>query len=80
MLGRNVDDDILILLPSSKAEDGSDVYHLEGYVCCFPAGFSLPQKINLPLVSPDLLVLESGTRVLSNHLNFPLNSCTVCQC
>ena len=50
-LGRNVDDDILILLPSSKAEDGSPIYHLEAYVCCFPAGFSLPQKINLPLVS-----------------------------
>lgn len=50
-LGRNVDDDILILLPSSNAEDGSPIYHLEAYICCFPAGFSLPQKINLPLVS-----------------------------
>lgn len=50
-LGKNVDDDILILLPSSKAEDGSPIYHLKAYVCCFPSGFSLPQKFGLPLVS-----------------------------
>lgn len=50
-LGRNVDDEFLILLPMSKAEDGSPVYHLEAYVCCSPAGFSLPQKLSLPLVS-----------------------------
>lgn len=50
-LGRNVDDDILILLPGSEAEDGSPIYHLEAYVCCFPSGFSLPEKFGLPLVS-----------------------------
>lgn len=37
-LGKNVDDDILILLPSSTAADGSPVYHLQAFVCCFPSG------------------------------------------
>ncbi len=49
-LGKNVDDDILILLPLSTADDGSPIYHLAAYVCCFPSGFSLPEKFGLPLV------------------------------
>lgn len=52
-MGKNVDDDILILLPSSTAEDGGPIYHLEAFVCCFPSGFSLPEKFRQPLVSRD---------------------------
>ena len=50
-LGKNVDGDILFLLPSSTAADGSPIYHLEAYVVCFPSGFSLPKKFRLPLAS-----------------------------
>lgn len=50
-LGAHVDTDFLLLLPSSKAADGSDIYHLEAFVCCFPSGFSLRQKIGLPLAA-----------------------------
>jgi hypothetical protein len=48
-LGHNVDDEFLILLPSSTAEDGSPIYHLQAYVCCFPSGFSTPDKFEQPL-------------------------------
>ena len=48
-LGKHVDDEFLLLLPSSTAEDGSPIYHLEAYVCCFPSGFSTPDKLGLPL-------------------------------
>ncbi|KAF7187963.1 hypothetical protein HII31_10863 [Pseudocercospora fuligena] len=48
-LGAHVDTDFLLLLPSSTAPDGSPLYHLEAFVCCFPSGFSLRKKIGLPL-------------------------------
>lgn len=48
-LGHHVDDEFLILLPSSTAEDGSPIYHLQAYVCCFPSGFSTPDKFEQPL-------------------------------
>ena len=48
-LGRHVDTDILTLLPSSTAEDGSPIYHLQAYVCCFPSGFKTHEKLGLPL-------------------------------
>ena len=48
-LGHNVDDEFLILLPSSTAEDGSPIYHLEGYVTLFPSGFSTPDKFEQSL-------------------------------
>ena len=48
-LGHTVDDEFLILLPSSTAEDGSPIYHLQGYVCCFPSGFNTPDKFEQPL-------------------------------
>ena len=52
-LGRNVDNDLLFLLPSnssslpasdSEGQAETSVYHLEAYITCFPSGFSLPQK------------------------------------
>ena len=48
-LGHHVDDEFLLLLPSSTAEDGSPIYHLQAFVCCFPSGFSTPDKLGLPL-------------------------------
>ncbi|KAI7334756.1 hypothetical protein KC315_g3600 [Hortaea werneckii] len=50
-LGENVDTDFLILLPSSKAADGSPIYHLESFVTCFPAGFSTREKCGHPLAT-----------------------------
>lgn len=49
ILGHNVDDEFMILLPSSTAEDGSPIYHLQAYVTCFPSGFSTPEKFEKPL-------------------------------
>jgi hypothetical protein len=45
LIGENLDDDFLILLPS---EDG-DGYKLQGYVTCFPAGFNTKEKFGLKL-------------------------------
>jgi hypothetical protein len=48
-LGRHVDTDMLFLLPISVAPDGSPIYHLQAYQCCFPSGFKTHEKIGLPL-------------------------------
>lgn len=48
-LGEHVDTDFLLLLPSSIAADGSPIYHLQAFVCCFPSGFSLRQQLGSPL-------------------------------
>jgi hypothetical protein len=45
ILGRNIDDDILLLLPS----DDGDGYRLKGYVTCFPAGFNTKEKFGMKL-------------------------------
>ncbi len=45
LLGENLDEDILILLPS---EDG-DGYSLMGFVACFPAGFNTKEKLGMKL-------------------------------
>ncbi|KAK0119246.1 hypothetical protein ONS96_012305 [Cadophora gregata f. sp. sojae] len=45
ILGENLDEDILILLPS----DDGDGYALKGYVTCFPAGFNTKEKLGLKL-------------------------------
>lgn len=45
ILGQNIDDDFLLLLPS---EDG-DGYCLKGYVTCFPAGFNTKEKFGMKL-------------------------------
>ncbi|KAH6671343.1 hypothetical protein B0J14DRAFT_618636 [Halenospora varia] len=45
ILGENVDNDLLLLLPS---EDG-DGYVLKGYVTCFPAGFNTKEKFEKKL-------------------------------
>lgn len=45
ILGGNIDDDFLFLLPS---EDG-DGYVLKGFVTCFPSGFNTKEKFGLKL-------------------------------
>ncbi|KAF8866673.1 hypothetical protein BDZ45DRAFT_640007 [Acephala macrosclerotiorum] len=45
IIGQNLDEDFLILLPS---EDG-DGYRLMGYVTCFPAGFNTKEKFGMKL-------------------------------
>ncbi|CZR51004.1 uncharacterized protein PAC_00879 [Phialocephala subalpina] len=45
LIGENLDEDFLILLPS---EDG-DGYRLMGYVTCFPAGFNTKEKFGMKL-------------------------------
>lgn len=55
-LGEHVDTDFLLLMPSSKAADGSAIYHLQAFVCCCPMGFSLRQKLGLPLADIHLPV------------------------
>jgi hypothetical protein len=49
-LGENVDTDFLLLLPSSTSSDNEIlIYHLQAFVVCFPSGFSLRQKLGMPL-------------------------------
>lgn len=50
-LGEHVDTDFLILLPTSKAPDGTPIYHLEAFVTCFPSGFSTREKCGNPLAA-----------------------------
>ncbi|CZT49864.1 uncharacterized protein RSE6_10761 [Rhynchosporium secalis] len=45
ILGENLDEDFLILLPS----DDGDSYMLKGFVNCFPAGFNTKDKLGLKL-------------------------------
>jgi hypothetical protein len=45
ILGQNLEDDFLFLLPST---DG-DGYVLKGYVTCFPSGFNTKEKFGLKL-------------------------------
>ncbi|PVI06233.1 hypothetical protein DM02DRAFT_715372 [Periconia macrospinosa] len=48
ILGSNIDDDLLLLLP---IEDGVDKgkYALQGFVTCFPSGFATREKLGLKL-------------------------------
>jgi hypothetical protein len=48
-LGEHIDADFIIMLPSSQAEDGSPIYHLQGFVNPCPAGFNLYERLGLPL-------------------------------
>ena len=43
LLGENLDDDFLLLLPSN------DQYELQGFVTCFPAGFNTKEKFGMKL-------------------------------
>jgi hypothetical protein len=45
ILGGNIDDDFLLLLPSN---DG-DGYMLKGFITCFPSGFNTKEKFGLKL-------------------------------
>lgn len=45
ILGENLDEDILFLLPS----ENGDGYSLMGYVTCFPSGFNTKEKVGLKL-------------------------------
>lgn len=45
IIGQNVDDDFLFLLPT--AEEGK--YRLEGFITCFPSGFNTLQKLGMSL-------------------------------
>lgn len=45
VLGGNIDDDFLFLLPS----EDRDGYVLKGFVTCFPAGFNTKEKFGLKL-------------------------------
>ena len=48
ILGENVDDEFLIMLPSQNpADDGK--YRLEAFVNCFPSGFNTRSKLGLLL-------------------------------
>lgn len=49
LMCNHVDTDFLILLPSSMAEDGTPLYHLQAFVTCCPSGFNLCEKLGLPL-------------------------------
>ena len=45
LLGENVDDDFLLLLPSSE----DDQYELKGFVTCFPSGFNTKERFGMKL-------------------------------
>ena len=45
VLGGNIDDDFLLLLPS----DDGDGYMLKGFITCFPSGFNTKEKFGLKL-------------------------------
>lgn len=48
LMGENIDDEFLFLLPSDKPEDEKR-YRLEAFMTCFPSGFNTRSKLNLLL-------------------------------
>jgi hypothetical protein len=48
LLGENIDDEFLFLLPSPDPSD-EHKYRLEAFVTCFPSGFNTRSKLNLLL-------------------------------
>lgn len=48
LIGGNIDDDFLFLLPIPSGPDEGK-YRLEGFVTCFPSGFNTPKKLGLKL-------------------------------
>lgn len=48
LLGGNVDDEFLFLLPSEKKKDGGK-YRLEAFINCFPSGFNTRKKLGMLL-------------------------------
>ncbi|KAF2111707.1 hypothetical protein BDV96DRAFT_551399 [Lophiotrema nucula] len=48
LIGQTIDDDFLLLLPSSNPQDDGK-YRLEAFITCFPSGFNTPKKLNLLL-------------------------------
>ena len=53
VIGRNVDNDFLFLLPikpgNGEKEEDVGKYRLEGFVTCFPSGFNTRKKLGLKL-------------------------------
>jgi len=49
ILGENVDEDLLLLLPPKSEDDGAVEYRLQGYVVCFPSGFDTAKKFGMTL-------------------------------
>ncbi|ORY10437.1 hypothetical protein BCR34DRAFT_566929 [Clohesyomyces aquaticus] len=48
IIGENIDDDFLFLLPTGTGADAGK-YKLEGFITCFPSGFNTAQKLNMKL-------------------------------
>lgn len=48
ILGRNVDDEFLLMLPGEEADDEGR-YRLEAFVNCFPSGFNTRKKLGMRL-------------------------------
>lgn len=48
LLGENIDDEFLLLLPSDAPSDGGK-YRLEAFINCFPSGFNTRSKLGLLL-------------------------------
>jgi hypothetical protein len=46
LMGENIDDEFLFLLPSTSASDTSKKYRLEAFINCFPSGFNTRSKLN----------------------------------
>jgi hypothetical protein len=52
LLGENIDDEFLIMLPSHEKEAGEEKetkYRLEAFINCFPSGFNTRSKLNMLL-------------------------------
>jgi hypothetical protein len=49
LLGSNIDDEFLFLLPSSRPPSDGGKYRLEAFINCFPSGFNTRSKLNMLL-------------------------------
>jgi hypothetical protein len=49
LLGSNIDDEFLILLPTSSPSTSSLIYNLGAFINCFPSGFNTRSKLNKSL-------------------------------
>ncbi|KAH3668885.1 hypothetical protein OGAPHI_002640 [Ogataea philodendri] len=70
ILGRNIEEDFLILMKNCEEEEYKDEYVLRGFISSFPAGFNPGPKFNKPLTIVHTPVPDYKTRLQSSMNKF----------
>lgn len=63
LIGSNVDNDFLFLLPITEPGEDQGKYRLEAFITCFPSGFNTRSKLSLKLADIHTPVPEYATKL-----------------